>query len=428
MLSIIGILLGLIVLVVMIYRRSNMVMTSLVAATVVLLFSGLPFIDSMTQWSGSFADYVKNNFLLFTFSALFGKLMEDSGAAAAFAKLIYRALGMRLAPLGCILATSLLGYAGISSFVIVFAVFPIFLAVWKEADLPRKLIPGCIFASVCSYSCGFFPGAASTINMMPISYLNTAPYAEPLIGVVSGIFTMILVLAYLMYEIGKAKKRGEHFVPSEKDQSIIAQEDKVTKNKWLVVIPMSVQIVSLNILKVHRYYALLLGCASCLLIFWKNFGAKLDTLNKGIANSVSPIVNTAAVTAFGGVVQSTAGFASAAAAMMALPFNPIVSYCLTACVVAGLCGSSTGATGILLSSLAPEYIAMGVPASVIHRVGCAAALSLDSLPYNGLVVTMLTYCGVSHKEGYKTIFVTTVVINFLGALVAMFMACAMYPI
>lgn len=426
MIGIVGILLGLVILVVMIYRRNNIVLTSLIAASVVIIFSKLGFIDSMGSWSEGFANYVKSNFLLFTFSALFGKLMEDSGAASAFAHLIYQALGKKWAPMGCILATSLMGYAGISSFVIVYAVFPIYLSVWKEADLPRRLIPGCIFAATATYSAGFFPGAASTSNMMPISYLHTAPYAEPVIGVVSGLFTMILILGYLQHEFNKAHANGDGFVASEKDNAILQKENKV-QHKWLSIVPMLVLIAGLNVIKVHRYYAILLGCLTCIILFWNNFEDKKKTLSTGISNSVTPIINTAGVTAFGVVVQGTTGFTAAVDGLMNLPFSPIISYALTGALVGGLCGSSTGSLGIMLSTMAPKYLAMGVSASVIHRVGVASALSLSSLPHNGLATTMLTYCGVTHKEGYKTIFMTAVVFTFIGAMVAAIMASLMYP-
>ena len=85
MISIVGILAGLATLVVLIYRKCNILVTSLTAALVVLLFSRLPVIGSLGVWSEGFAGYIKSNFLLFAFSALFGKLMEDSGAASAFA-------------------------------------------------------------------------------------------------------------------------------------------------------------------------------------------------------------------------------------------------------------------------------------------------------------------------------------------------------
>lgn len=424
--SFISIILSLIILVVFIYKKNNIIVTSLLAGAIVILFNKIPMIDGLTNWAYGFADYIEKNFLLFAFSALFGKFMEDTGAAHSFSKLIYKILGEKLAPYGCILATSLLGYAGVSSFVIVYTVFPIFLNVWKEADLPRRLIPGAIFASVASYSAGFFPGSASTINMMTINYLGTEPYAEPVIGIISGMVVLVLVLLYFHKEFKSAKENNEHFIASESDKEAILSEDKI-KNPWLTLIPLLVLILSLNMFNIHRYYAMLLGSLMCWILFRKNIVDIKTTISKGVTNSINPIINTAAVTAFGVVVQGTQGFDMAVNALMDLPFNPIISYAITISLIAGLSGSSTGASGITLSTLAPKYMALGIPASAIHRVSTTSALSLDSLPHNGLVVTMLTYCGVSHKDGYKPIFVTTVLINAIGAIIATILTSLKYP-
>jgi H+/gluconate symporter-like permease len=48
-------------------------------------------------------------------------------------------------------------------------------------------------------------------------------------------------------------------------------------------------------------------------------------------------------------------------------------------------------------------------------VTAIAAGTLDSLPHNGAVVTLLAVCGVSHRDAYMDLFVVAIV----GALVAL---------
>jgi H+/gluconate symporter-like permease len=43
-----------------------------------------------------------------------------------------------------------------------------------------------------------------------------------------------------------------------------------------------------------------------------------------------------------------------------------------------------------------------------------SAGTLDSFPHNGAVVTLLSVCGVSHREGYFDLFMVAIV----GALIA----------
>src|SRR5215510_4481025 len=51
----------------------------------------------------------------------------------------------------------------------------------------------------------------------------------------------------------------------------------------------------------------------------------------------------------------------------------------------------------------------------LHRVAVMSAGTLDSLPHNGAVVTLLAVCGVTHRDSYKDIFVVAIV----GALLAL---------
>jgi H+/gluconate symporter-like permease len=50
-----------------------------------------------------------------------------------------------------------------------------------------------------------------------------------------------------------------------------------------------------------------------------------------------------------------------------------------------------------------------------------SAGTLDSLPHNGAVVTLLAVCGVSHRESYLDIFVVAIV----GALLALAVVIAL---
>ena len=56
------------------------------------------------------------------------------------------------------------------------------------------------------------------------------------------------------------------------------------------------------------------------------------------------------------------------------------------------------------------------------------ATGLDSLPHSGAVVVLLTLCGMTHKDSYKQIFVTTVVITLIVAFIGIAIGSVMYPI
>jgi H+/gluconate symporter-like permease len=73
---------------------------------------------------------------------------------------------------------------------------------------------------------------------------------------------------------------------------------------------------------------------------------------------------------------------------------------------------------IALESLGETYFQrakdLGVSPEVMHRVASMASGGLDSLPHNGAVITLLTICGLTHKQSYFDIGIVTVVIPLIS--------------
>lgn len=149
MLQVLFVFLTLALVIFLVFKKWNIILVSIVAAAVLAILDGQNILTALTDTFMSGAStYVKNFFLLFCVSALFGKVMEETGAAAAIAKWLTKLLGEKFAILGVFFAGMLLTYGGISALVIAFTMYPIALAVFKSANLPRRLIPGVIAAAV----------------------------------------------------------------------------------------------------------------------------------------------------------------------------------------------------------------------------------------------------------------------------------------
>ncbi|SFF70768.1 GntP family permease, partial [Clostridium homopropionicum] len=106
----------------------------------------------------AFANYCKSYFPVFLLGAIFGKLMDDSGSAKAISHAIAKKLGGDKAILAVILACGILTFGGVSLFVVAFAVFPIAMQLFKEADIPKRLIPGSIAAGAFTFTMTALPG------------------------------------------------------------------------------------------------------------------------------------------------------------------------------------------------------------------------------------------------------------------------------
>jgi H+/gluconate symporter-like permease len=109
--------------------------------------------------------------------------------------------------------------------------------------------------------------------------------------------------------------------------------------------------------------------------------------------------------------------------------GPLVSLAVATNILAALTGSASGGMTIALEALGPTYMqiaqATGLDPSLLHRVAVIASGTLDSLPHNGAVVTMLAVCGCSHRESYLDI-VMVAVVGAILALIAVIVLGTMF--
>jgi len=81
--------------------------------------------------------------------------------------------------------------------------------------------------------------------------------------------------------------------------------------------------------------------------------------------------------------------------------------------LAALTGSASGGMTIALDALGATYLALaeqqGIDPALLHRIAAIGAGTLDSLPHNGAVVTLLAVCRSSHRESYFHVAMTAIV-------------------
>ena len=430
MFSELGILIGLILIMLIAYKRVNMLVASLAATIVVCLMSNLGIVESLTQtWAAGFADFVKSNYLTFALCALLGKVMGDTGCAGTIAKKVYKLLGPKYSVYGCMLAGAILVYGGVSAFVAVFTLYPIFLAVFKKANLPRRMIPATIYACIATFVTVMIPGGISVVNLIAANGLGTSLACAPVVGIAAAFVCAGLQVLYIEYEFRKARKAGEGFVITEDIRQEIETFEKMEEgNFFLALLPLIVALVCLNVLKWDVIFSIPLGIIIALALSWNKVKDKLSTINAGIDSAATSLINTSAAVAFGSVVKATSGFTNITSLMDKIPGSPLLAFGLAIQVLCGICGSGSGGIGIALSTIAPRYLEMGYDPAILHRLAVIASTGLDTLPHCGLVVTVISYCKSTHKESYKSIFMVSVVITIIAWLVATILGSIMYSL
>ena len=429
-LSLIGVVLSIGLLIALVYKRISLLMASMICVTVLAVFNGFP-ITAMLQdaYIAKLVGFIGKNFLIFFSSALFGHVMEETLLAASFSRLIGKVFGTKNAVFGAMLATALLIYGGVSVFVIVFTVYPIFLDTFQRANLPRKLIPACIMSSSCTFALAMLPGSAQLNNIIPMDYLGTDLMAAPAVGLISAVFSMVYLVVYFKYEIWKCQNNGEVFVS---DASIEQRLELFSRDpgfpSWLSAVPLAAIVLLINVFHVPAFCAMLTGTALALLIGHKNVKSIIQTIDGGLKIVPGPMLTIAASVGFGGAILACPCVQEILYWFISLPLNPIASLGIVGSLIAAMVGNGGGATDVSMQLLTEPYLAAGVAPELLHRLVGMSALGLSCLPHNGTIATSIDTCGCTTKESYKYIFSSTVLCGITSLIVGVIVGGLLYPI
>ncbi|WP_228727196.1 GntP family permease [Novosphingobium aureum] len=444
MISAIGLAAALVLLIVMTVRGVNILLAGPVAAALVALTSGLAWLpplagegtpDFATSYMGGFTGFFADWFLMFLLGAIFGEVMGASGAAASVARAVVARIGIRHAVLAVVAACALLTYGGVSVFIVGFAVYPLAVHLFSEANLPRRFIP----AALCFGSVTFTmtsAGSPEIQNLIPMQYLGTTAYAGWQVSLVVAV--LMATGGYLLLDrmVVRAVKRGERFERRPSDDGIVAGEN--LPHPLLCLLPL---VTVLIVFLLFQYpqglpgvaavlpaqslgkwaLVLALGCgtAVAVLVGIRARAGMPAAFSRGATGAVVAITNTCAVVGFGSVAALSPAFQDALSVVRDIPGNPLIGAAIAVSVIAGLTGSASGGQTIALPLLAPGYLDAGADPAQLHRVVAIASGALDSLPHNGYVVTTVrAICGETHQRAYPAIAVLTLAVPTVGLAVA----------
>ncbi|QJQ94639.1 MULTISPECIES: GntP family permease [Halomonadaceae] len=445
--STIAIVISLFLLMFLAYRGISVLILAPLMAALAVLLSGeaaylLPFYTD--TFMNALGNYAIQFFPLFLLGALFGQLMADSGAAQAIARGIVDKLGTHHVVLTVVMACAILTYGGVSLFVVAFAIYPISRELFRSAEIPKRLIPASIALGSFTFTMTALPGTPAIQNAIPIPYYETNSFAAPGLGIIAALIILGLGIYYLQTRVKRAHANGEgygHHTEREKQEGDEANEPP-SMPLALALIPL-VMVIALNGIFTYGVFpALELGymterfdnvspsgqsglwailiallSASTWLIVtrWRHWVDLKSTINQGCFGSLLPVFNTASEVGYGAVVASLAGFAIIRDAVLNVsPNNALVSEALAMSVLSGITGSSSGGLSIALETLGEEFMQMalvqGIDPELMHRVATLASGGMDTLPHGGAVITLLTICGLTHRQSYLNLAVVTMLV------------------
>jgi H+/gluconate symporter-like permease len=404
-------------------------------SAVLPVYSGL-FMDSM-------AAFLRNYFPIFMLSAIFGKVIELSGAARSISMTISRLTGPTRTMLAVVIVCALLVYGGVAVFVVPFAVYPVAAVMFRENDIPKRLLPATLALGSFTFAMDALPGSPQVQNIIPTTFFGTTTTAAPRLGLLGAAVICGAGMIYLEWRRRAASAAGEGYgVGHLNEPAELAAEElphPVVAFAPLVVVavtnivlarflpvwygststvllaptgrPVVQQVASfVGVWSVEA--ALVLGILAVLLpaAFRRKAGLFAASTRMAMPNCLLAVANVGSEFGFGAVIAALPGFFRIQAVLSEIS-NPLVSVAISITTLAGITGSAAGGISIALGAMAAQFKAAAldanIPLEVLHRISAMAAGGMDTLPHNGAVVALLAITGMTHKQAYGDIFVMT---------------------
>lgn len=445
--------LSLILLMVAAYRGMSVILMAPLLAMLAVFLTDPSAVPAV--FSGLFMEkvgsFLKLYFPVFLLGAMFGKLIEISGFSRVIVTAVIGLVGAQRAIPAIMLVTALLTYGGVSVFVAVFAVYPFAAEMFRQGDIPKRLVPATIGLGAITFTMDAMPGTPQIQNIIPTSFFGTTTWAAPVLGLIGSVCIMGLGLTYLGWRRRAMAAAGEGYgAPGALvNEPVAADVGNKSVHPLIALLPLLVvglgnlaltmaiprlasgeevnvslaglaEPVVVKVAQVAALWAvegaLLLGIGTILLFAFPVVARRFaDGSRAAVGGALLAGMNTAVEYGFGAVIAALPGFLVVKEALKAVP-NPLVNEAITVTSLAGITGSASGGLSIALAAMAEQFAAAGdaagIPREVLHRVASMASGGMDSLPHNGAIITLLAVTGLTHRQAYKDIFALTLIKTF----------------
>jgi H+/gluconate symporter-like permease len=370
-----------------------------------------------------------------------------------------------------VLAGALVTYGGVSLFVAFFVLAPMAQALFRAAAIPRRLMPAAIALGTSTFTMSALPGTPAIQNAIPMPFFGTTPFAAPGLGIIASAIMLGFGMWWLRRAEAAARRKREGFGPDVAVAVDAAADDEMVRERAtvarefdppevhrgrhaaatppiaLAALPLVV-VVATNLLMaifvlprldfsfladerwggtslsaVAGVWAVVVALAAAIVVLVAINRGRLpslrETMDAGANASVLPALSVASLVGFGAVIAALPAFDLVRDWVLDIKGGPLVSLAVATNVLAALTGSASGGLTIALDALGQTYMSIaaqtGLSPALMHRVAVIGAGTLDILPHNGAVVTLLAVCGATHRESYFDI----VMVGIVGAVLAL---------
>ena len=173
------------------------------------------------------ASFVALYFPVFLLGAVFGKMIEISGFARSITGSLVRIVGPGKSVFSVVAVCALLTYGGVSLFVVAFSIYPFAAELFREAAIPKRLIPASIALGAFTFTMDALPGSPQIQNIIPTTFFHTDAWAAPRLGLLGGAYVFLAGMAYLEFRRRRARRAGEGYGEGHRNEPAPPGEERL---------------------------------------------------------------------------------------------------------------------------------------------------------------------------------------------------------
>lgn len=407
MLSGIGLLIAVALFIVMIVKGVDMVTSTVVTATIILITSGLDFWDGILNvFSAGAGGFCTSWFIILALGGIFGELVNITGLATKIAKSLAKALGPKRAGLIMMICTFFITLLGINGYIMVFVLYPIADNLLRENKMDRRLLP---FLMICGgANANSFAFSMDICNVIPANFLGTSLGVAPGLSVVFSVITCTWYVLYFNYAQKKsmAKHSEQELLAMYKDINVVMSDDELP-GLFVSVLPFVLvlaTVVATTGMGTNPSLAsgLLTGVLVILITQFGKVKSNLKaTLKKGGMSGLNTMLTVAAVVGLSKVLTMAPAFASVQQFVLNISLPMYFKTWLGTMICGALTGSAITAETLFLESFGQEFLAAGANINALHRICAEAGITMNKLPNASPVVMETDVCKCTLAESYK---------------------------
>ena len=401
------------------------------------MVSGGPFAAITGPFMETFVVYMQSYFLPFAFVGIYAQLMNESGMGESIARYVSGKANERNFIIILMVLALLLQLSGITVAPLVIA--PLSFSMLKKYDLPRYIALIAV-VGIDAVVMFMLPGVPNFTNLLPTSYLGTNLFAAPVVGIVTGVYTVVAVYVFTLIQIKRARKNGITYDPPAEDgqnAELYEFTSAELPGFFVSLLPTIVILAVCTVLQLAfkvdstqtTIISLLIGIVLVLLLGSKGFKrSKVTSITEGAMSVMDALICVCAICGYGALIKVTASFAALEQMILKLDMDPYLLCVVVIILLSIITASGTSSMVLFYTTFGERALAMGANPEALHRLSGIASTSFDSMPQNGPTIVTLRAFKMSHKEGYKWIFYVQCLLPLTSILVALVMCYICYPI